>query len=180
MKIYILKATNKKAEVFNLESPVRMFNGAPLNEHWHPPRISRFNVGISFFDLMTCNTSSLLVATQHAYEVLLPHMGGEMEFLPTISDTNSNYFLINVISVFYQALDKCKSKISYFSSGKIMYVNEYAFTQEIINRLYETESMVFKIDDFDISPIFFTERFIELLNNTGLSTAFEFKMIADI
>ena len=181
MKIFTLGSIKKKNEVLHLEYPLRMFDGNPLINQWTPPRISRFNVGTMFFDLMTCDTYSLFFANEKTREALQPILANDVEFLPTspASDLSDLYYIFNVTRVLPCALDKDKSDIAYFSTGRIMDVYGYVFNHNTANIITE-DTLVFKIDDIDISPVFVTEKFIDMLDQLHLTRSFDFKEIAEI
>ena len=182
MKIFTLGSKHKKKEVLHLEYPLRMFDGNPLSNQWTPPRISRFNVGKMFFDLMTCDTSSLFIVNENAHKSLQPIMDADVEFLPTSADNDlsDSYYVFNVTKVLHCALDQNNSDIAYFSTGRIMDVYKYVFNNDAIKLLITEDILVFKIDDLDCSPIFFTPKFIDVVNQLNLTRSFDFKEIAEI
>lgn len=181
MKIYTLKPNNNKAEVFNLECPLDMFDGISLVAQWIPPRISRFNVGKMFYDLMTCDTPSLIITNENAHHSLQALMLEDAEFLQTTpsNELSESYYIFNVVKVIHRALDTSKSKISYFPSGRILRIYNYVFNDDA-KKIINDEVLVFKIDDIDISPIFVTEKFIDMLKQLHLTRSFDFKEIAEI
>lgn len=114
----------------------------------------------------------LPVFSKTALEKLYSLIKDDIEIFP-LDCKLGDYFLINVTTVL-DAFDRENAKFDLFdNSERIMYVEKYAFYENIIK-----DHNIFKISIQRISHIFVSEKFVETIEKNEL-TAFRFKLVWD-
>lgn len=110
-----------------------------------------------------------MVLSRRALEVLLPHIGNLGQVLP-LAFGEAEYSFFNVTNV-VDALDEAASELKYFPDGGFQRVLRYAFDPEAVR-----DQWLFKIPQQRGGFLFVTDRFVELIQSSGL-TGFKFKPV---
>lgn len=113
------------------------------------------------------------VFSKKAVDILLRDHAENVQLLPVycVSDQET-YYLVNVLE-FVDCIDYEKSKVTYYSTGRVMNVEEYELKPEKLKGKY-----LFKRSDFPTSVPLVTEEFKERVDRFGL-TGFKMNLIWD-
>jgi hypothetical protein len=166
MTIYLLRP---KSNIYHSLVPLNeedwevfdSFVGDPLAEHWTPVRVV-FEDGEAAGDFPSL-LRHVPVFSDRALKVLLPLIKTSVEILPLdlVGETEKLY-AVNVLNLL-DALDYEKSKITRFPSGGVMFIDEYAFREDVIS-----DSDIFKIAEAPLKSVLVSERFKALTEKNGL------------
>lgn len=110
-----------------------------------------------------------LIFREKAISPILDMLVQNGELLPLSCDEES-LVIYNPIHVI-DALDEPASSIVRFADGKVMFIKKYGFLEKVVENVD-----IFKIPNLRVSPTFFSHRFVEKWNASGLS-GLEFKKI---
>ncbi|RTL43553.1 MAG: hypothetical protein EKK53_09380 [Burkholderiales bacterium] len=107
-----------------------------------------------------------MALSRRALDVLLPHIAPAVQLIPLTFD-EGEYAMLNIVNVI-DALDEAHSDVERFpSSGRVSRIKRYGFHPDVVRNEW-----IFKIRQTQ-SVAFVTERFVELVQRSGL-TGFEF------
>lgn len=102
------------------------------------------------------------IVSQRAYKVLIDLISTEeIEFLPLFIE-DEQYYLLNLLIQKENILNLKKSKVKYFSNGRIMGISEFVFNHT------EAGSSIFRISESKTS-IFITENIKQEIENYKLT-----------
>ncbi len=103
-----------------------------------------------------------IVIDEQAKEILMSHIGHEVELLP-IDIEGQPHYIVNIINVI-DCLDKENSEIKYFKSNptKIMRIVKHVFHEE-----HTVDSFMFKLPS--ITPMFCTQKFKDLVEQNEIT-----------
>jgi hypothetical protein len=99
--------------------------------------------------------------SQHALDVLQPHLGNAIEALP-LACGRERFYAINVVDV-TDCLDERRSKIDRDPSGKVMFIDKHIFDEKCVG-----ERLMFRIRQAPLWGVYFTDRFKRLLEMAKL------------
>jgi hypothetical protein len=150
------------------------FSGQPMKlEPWKPFKVIRADstpgnltkklgdrAGIDF-------NLDPMVLSRRALDALLPHIGKFGQALPLDFD-ECEYSLFNITNVI-DALDERASDVIYFKDGGLQWIKRYVFKPEAVR-----DQWIFKIPQRSKGFAFVTDRFVEVVHQTGL-TGFGFE-----
>jgi hypothetical protein len=104
----------------------------------------------------------ILNLRQRALDTLLPHIAPYGEVLPVLFD-EAPFAIFNVTNVI-DALDEPASEVAYFkSSGRVMVIDNFVFKPEVVK-----DQWIFKIPQRPGAHNFVTDRFVQVVRDTGL------------
>lgn len=133
--------------------------GKPRGAPWQPARVVLDPVGQpgDFPSLRR----ELPVFTERAWEALRPLVGPSVEALP-LAGTAEPLYAIHVLDV-ADCLDHSRSKIQWYPSGLLMWVDEYAFKEG-----YLGDRHLFKLRETAGIEVLASETFRELVESNNL------------
>jgi len=152
-----------------------LMDGRTLHETWLPPKVD-VDREEGRGEFSTGDFPSLLrhapVFSTRAIEELGGVLKKHGEVLPLVCKNceGGPYFVYNLTTI-VDALDKEKSEIKYFSTGRVMRVVRYAFLDDKLN-----DFVIFKIPELPKSEVFVTDRFISAVESSHLS-GFQFERV---
>jgi hypothetical protein len=148
------------------------FDTRPIAGEWRTVEISAADADDStarFGDYTLLGT--IPVFSLRALEALAPVLKDNGEVLP-LRYPRGEYFAYNVTRVL-DALNEEESLIERFpSSGRVMSISKYVFLQDRVQ-----EAWIFKIPQQPRAFVFVTQRFVDLVDQSGL-TGFEFRLLS--
>src|SRR5690349_17620637 len=101
------------------------FEGKRIENPWFPPSVKYLKKRANKSDAPKCWDIKAPIFSERAVRALSIFLDSTSQILPLEHETEK-YYAINVLNI-VDALDKQKSKIKYFSSGRIMEIEEYFF-----------------------------------------------------
>ena len=138
-----------------------LFDSTPKAAKWIPPRVSLDKSQGKLGDFPSLY-GNIPVFSEHAWATLEAMLRGSVEALPIVLPVDSRYLAIHVLDVM-DALDKGKSELTYFSSGKVMGVDKYAFKT---NKLHNKH--IFAIPETDGAEVYLSDDFKKAVEQNGL------------
>jgi hypothetical protein len=155
------------AEGINYRS-VAVSLGKPVSHTWTPLPVYSGNSGRSYSDLCSFTSSYPMVVNDYARNILSQHIDSHVEFLPLVwMDGPETLYIVNVISTI-DCLDTDKSTMHYFSDEGVMYIEDYVFHNEILDR--HRDLHIFKIPQVWTS-ILVSQQFKDLVTESELTGA---------
>lgn len=113
---------------------------------------------------------NVLILRDEAIAVLGPVLADHGELLP-LECADANLVVFNATRVI-DALDEQHSDVVRFSSGRIMDIKKAAFRGELL-----TGSVVFKIPQMLVGPLYFTSEMVERIRATRLHSGVTFREV---
>lgn len=166
MTVYLLRP---KSNTYHSLAPLHeedwevfdSFVGDPLGERWTPVRVV-FEEGDAAGDFPSL-LRHVPVFSDRALKVLLPLIETSVEVLPLdLVGEEEKLYAINVLNLL-DALDYEKSKVTRFPSGGVMFIDEYAFREDVISG-----ADIFKIAEAPLKSVLVSECFKALTEENGL------------
>ena len=160
--VAFLACTDKGWEKFEL------FDGRPLLATWSPVEVEEDHEE-GRGDRPNGDFPSLLrhvpVFSARAVEALRPILSASGEILPLTCKKcrGGPYFAFNV-KRFLNVLDRDRSKIKYFSTGRVMRVLKYELVENLL-----TDSAIFKIPEMARSEVFVDDQFASAVASERLT-----------
>ena len=153
------------------EDVVLHVNGVKRSSNWQVPEfhlISRDEgVGLLPVDMPWLGSHALLLK-HRALDALEPFLSAHGELLPV--PCSPRLWLFNPTCII-DALDQSASKVERFSSGRLMFVDSYAFNVHRVEK-----ASIFKIPDLRVSPTFFSQGMVQTIQSLGI-TGLDFKLV---
>jgi hypothetical protein len=141
----------------------------PLAPNWKPIKVRRVHptstrksavkVDMPFYG------SHVIFLRPRAVEVLHSFITRSGELLPVEDEGGDELYMFNALSVL-DALDMEKADLKYFSDGRIMRIARYEFRPDVIR-----DVDMFRIPQMRSSPIFLSQRFVDAVQQEGLTGA---------
>ncbi len=148
----------------DFETIIVQINGELRKSHWKPiwMRLVQEDEGKR---LIEADAPWLgphgLIFKESATNVLKTLLEENGELLPLVCD-GGPLWIFNPTRV-VDALDEANSKLKRFKSGGIMMIDKHVFREKIVRDLH-----IFKIPNLRSSPVFVSQRFVDLWKSTGL------------
>jgi hypothetical protein len=116
------------------------FDGTRLADIWPEVKVQFEEVKKPFGDFPPTGTSEVLILTKKALELVKPLLRGNGEILPLRCEAEELY-LFNITTVM-NCLDYSGIEANYFSSGKLMWIEKYAWKPNCLDGIH-----IFKIPE---------------------------------
>lgn len=131
------------------------FNGTPLGSEWRPLEIMAVDTDD---ELAVLGDHALLgtipVFSERAVTALADVLRGNGELLP-LAYARQPYLAFNTTTV-VDALDASRSKVNYFTSGRVMSIDDFVFRPERVRG-----QTIFKIPELPRAFVFVTDDFVD-------------------